>query len=114
MPSTENPPASPDVTRPGRPTSGLEYYVAQTLAEVEEAWGLVYDAYRRDDLIDVNPYQIHTTTQAIGPNTAVILGCLGPLAVGTISAYTDGPEWPSPRQCLFKRNQHALDAPGGS
>lgn len=91
MPSTENPPASPDVSRPGRPTSGLEYYVAQTLAEVEEAWGLVYDAYRRDDLIDVNPYQIHTTTQAIGPDTAVILGCLGPLAVGTISAYTDGP-----------------------
>lgn len=91
MPPTENPPAKPDVSRPGRPASGLEYYVAQTLAEVEEAWGLVYDAYRRDDLIDVNPYRIHTTPQAVGPNTAVIIGCLGPLAVGTISAYTDGP-----------------------
>jgi hypothetical protein len=92
MPSIEDPSASPDVSRPGRPASGLEFYVAQKLEEVEEAWELVYDAYRRDDLIDVNPHRVHTTTQAVGPNTAVILGCLGPLAVGTISAYTDGPD----------------------
>jgi hypothetical protein len=91
MSSLEEISTSPDVSRPGRPSSGLEFYVAQTIEEVEEAWGLVYEAYRRDDLIDVNPHEIHTTTQAVGPNTAVILGCLGPLAVGTISAYTDGP-----------------------
>ena len=92
MPPTEDPSASPDVSRPGRAASGLEFYVAQKMEEVEEAWGLVYDAYRRDDLIDVNSQRVHTNPQAVGPNTAVILGCLGPLAVGTISAYTDGPE----------------------
>ena len=92
MPPIEDPSASPDVSRPGRPASGLEFYIAHTMEEVEEAWGLVYDAYRRDNLIDVNPHRVHTTSQAVGPNTAVILGCLGPLAVGTISAYTDGPE----------------------
>lgn len=92
MASTEESSIPPDVMRPGRPKSGLEYYVARTLEEVEEAWELVYDAYRRDDLIDANPYRVHTTPQAVGPNTAVILGCLGPLPVGTISAYTDGPQ----------------------
>jgi hypothetical protein len=61
------------------------------LEEVEEAWGLVYQSYRRDDLVDANPYCIHTTEQAAGPQTAVILACLGPLLVGTLSVYADGP-----------------------
>jgi len=75
----------------GRPKTGLNYSVARTLQDVLEAWQLVYKAYRADDLIDVNPYEIHTTPQAIGPNSAVITACIGPLAVGTISGYRDGP-----------------------
>jgi hypothetical protein len=81
----------PDVAHPGRPRSGLNYSVARTLDEVVEAWQLVYDAYHRDDLIDANPFRLHTVPQAIGPQTSVVLGCLGPLPVSTVSAYTDGP-----------------------
>lgn len=90
MSAVEQSSSSPDVSRPGRPISGLEYYVARTLQEVEEAWELVYHAYRRQGLIDENPHGVHTTPSAIGPNTAVVLGCLGPLPVGTLSVYKDG------------------------
>ena len=75
-----------------RPATGLNFSVARSLKEVLEAWHLVYDAYRTDDLIDANPYEIHTTPHAVGPNTAVILACLGPLAVGTLSVYADSAE----------------------
>jgi hypothetical protein len=81
----------PDVAVSGRPQSGLNYYVARTLGEVLESWGVVYGAYLRDDLIDPNPYGIHTVPQAVGPNTAVTFGCLGPLPVSALSAYADGP-----------------------
>lgn len=89
MASGPSHPPAPDVASPGRPRSGLNFFVSSTLEEVEEAWGLVYQAYLRDDLIDPNPYQIHTTEQAVGPRTSVILACLGPLLVGTLSVYTD-------------------------
>lgn len=89
MVSDPSPQPAPDVATPGRPQSGLNFFVSSTLEEVEEAWGLVYQAYVRDDLIDPNPYEIHTTEQAAGPRTAVILACLGPLLVGTLSIYSD-------------------------
>lgn len=82
---------NPDVAQPGRPRSGLNYSIARSLDEVIEAWQLVYDAYHRDDLIDANAFGLHTVPQAIGANTSVVLGCLGPLPVSTVTAYTDGP-----------------------
>jgi hypothetical protein len=83
-------PAAPEAPHPERPKSGLNFLVAGTLPDVEEAWGLVYQAYRRDNLIDANPQEIHTTKQAVGPQTAVILACLGPVLAGTLSVYADG------------------------
>lgn len=80
---------APAAPHPERPRSGLNFLVADTLQNVEEAWGLVYQAYRRDNLIDANPHEIHTTPQAVGPQTAVILACLGPVLVGTLSVYAD-------------------------
>jgi hypothetical protein len=80
-----------DVARSGRPTSGLNYFIAKSLDEVVEAWRVVYAAYERDGLIEANPYSLHTTPQAVGPNTVVVTACIGPVPVGTISAYADGP-----------------------
>jgi hypothetical protein len=85
-PST--PPES-DAPGPGQPQSGLSFCVSSTLEEVQEAWSLVYQSYLRDDLIDPNPHEIHTTEQAAGPRTAVVLACLGPMLVGTLSVYAD-------------------------
>lgn len=85
-------PAPPEMPHPERPKSGLNFLIASTLQDVEEAWGLVYQAYRRDSLIDANPYEIHTTTQAVGPRTAIVLACLGPVLAGTLSVYADHKE----------------------
>jgi len=75
----------------GRDRSGLNFYVARTLDDVLEAWQLVYVAYRRTELIDSNPFELHTMRQAVGPQTVVVTGCLGPLSVSTISGYMDSP-----------------------
>jgi hypothetical protein len=69
----------------------LNYYVARTLDDVMEAWQLVYMAYRRAELIDSNPFELHTIPQAVGPQTVVITGCLGPMPSTTLSAYVDSP-----------------------
>jgi hypothetical protein len=74
-----------------RARSGLNFYVARTLEDVLEAWQLVYIAYRRAELIDSNPYELHTMPQAVGPQTMVVTGCLGPLSVSTLSVYVDNP-----------------------
>lgn len=79
------------VARPDRPRSGLNFFVAKTLEDVIEGWGVVYQAYHKAGLIDANPFELHTSREAVMPGTAVIAGCLGPLAVSTISAYVDGP-----------------------
>jgi hypothetical protein len=74
-----------------RRRSTLNYYVARTLDDVLEAWQLVYMAYRRAELIDSNPFELHTIPQAVGPQTVVITGCLGPMPSTTLSAYVDSP-----------------------
>jgi len=79
------------IARPDRPRSGLNFFVAQTLEDVIEGWGVVYHAYSKAGLIDANPFELHTAREAVSPGTAVIAGCLGPLAVSTISAYVDNP-----------------------
>jgi hypothetical protein len=88
--TTENS-ASPAPAGRVRRRSTLNYYVARTMDDVLEAWQLVYMAYRRAELIDTNPFELHTIPQAIGPQTVVITGCLGPMAGTTLSAYVDNP-----------------------
>src|SRR4051794_7035611 len=75
----------------GRDRSGLNFYVARTLDDVLEAWQLVYIAYRGVGLVDANPYELHTMPQAVGAQTLVVTGCLGPLSVSTLSVYLDPP-----------------------
>jgi hypothetical protein len=104
-------PILPDVAPPGRPASGLNFYVARTLGEVLEAWGVVYQAYRRDGLIDENPYGIHTTPHAVNTTSAVVFGCIGPVPVGTISAYADGPDG-LPLDTVYNAELQALRAQG--
>jgi hypothetical protein len=90
VPTSEVPPLANPAYK-GRDRSGLNFYVARTLEDVLEAWQLVYVAYRRAELVDANPYELHTMREAVGPQTVVVTGCLGPLSVSTISGYKDGP-----------------------
>ena len=100
-----------DVAKSGRPTSGLNYFIASQLDEVIEAWRVVYAAYEHDGLIESNPYSLHTTPQAIGPNTVVVTACIGPVAVGTISAYADGPGG-LPLDTVYRDELQSLRAEG--
>ncbi|MEX2545881.1 MAG: hypothetical protein WD316_12205 [Phycisphaeraceae bacterium] len=72
-----------------KPSTGLVYSVARSLADIEAAWGLVYRAYMRSGLISPNPARLHTQPQAVGPHTMVVAGRIGPVAVSTLSAYLD-------------------------
>lgn len=91
MPTTTEVTPVANPAHKGRDRSGLNFYVARTLDDVLEAWQLVYIAYRRAELIDSNPYELHTMRQAVGPQTLVVTGCLGPLSVSTLSVYLDSP-----------------------
>ena len=73
------------------PRTGLHYHVANSIEEPLDAWRLVYLSYQRDELIDPNPFGIHTVSQAVGTKTAIALARFGNLAVSTLSAYADGP-----------------------
>ena len=67
----------------------LDYRIARTLAEVEDAWSLVYRSYRRISLIPPNDAELHTTPQAVGPQSAVMLAKYGGDTVATLTTITD-------------------------
>lgn len=68
---------------------GMAIRVASDHRVVTEAWRTVYYAYRRTDLIGANPHRVYTALEALGPQTAVICGCVGPLVVSTLTATAD-------------------------
>ena len=69
--------------------TGLAYRVAANLDDAQAAWRLVYRAYLRTGLIAPNPMHLHTQPHAVGPDTMVVLGQIGPVTVSTLSAYLD-------------------------
>ena len=60
-----------------RPASGVGVEVAETDRQIEDAWRLVYDAYRTVGFIQPNPYGMHAARQAMGHHCAVILARSG-------------------------------------
>ncbi len=82
--------ANPDIatTRDPRSTS-LHFEVASTIEGVIEAWSLVYHAYRRIEIIDANPYEVHAVEHAVGPHAGVMVGKLGTQVISTLTAMAD-------------------------
>src|SRR5690606_10800763 len=74
-------PAQPPVT---------EFGVARTHREVLDCWRLVYNCYTSTGLIDANPYELHTSAQAIKPGTTVIYGRTQGVIDSTLSVIPDG------------------------
>jgi hypothetical protein len=111
-------PAPPDgaaprsMRRTDADPSGLNFSLATDLAQVIDAWGLVYTAYRRLGLIDANPYHIHTTRQAVGARVVVVAGRLGPLTVSTLTVIPDGPAG-LPLDSVYGAELSSLRAEGG-
>jgi hypothetical protein len=102
---------TPGVPRRADAPSGLQFGVARDLAQVTEAWELVYTAYRRINLIDPNPQHLHTVSQAVGRHAAVICGRIGGLAVSTLTAILDGPQG-LPLDCVYKPEMDELRRQG--
>ncbi len=91
--------------------SGLEFSVARSLGDVVSAWELVYQSYRRRDLVEVNPFGIHTTTQAVGPQTIVVRGCIEDVTVCTVSAILDRGQG-LPLDAVYRANLDELRSRG--
>jgi hypothetical protein len=72
-----------------RPRTGLHYSVANSLTDVIEAWGLVHQSYVERGLIDPNDAALHTVPEAIGTQTAVTLGRIGPVCASTLTSFID-------------------------
>lgn len=62
--------ASPAAVRSGPPS----FKVASSLSDVEAAWKLVYERYAASGFIVSNPFEIHTSVQALDADTCVVLG----------------------------------------
>ncbi len=90
-------------------STGLTYWVAEDLGGVLAAWQMVYQAYRRKELIEQNPYRLHTAYEAVGDRTAVIVGGLGPVVVSTLTALADGPDG-LPLDRVYRRELDELRA----
>lgn len=92
--SNSTPPTSGDAT-PGRAERAsigdLSIGVATELAEVIEAWQLVYQAYRRIGIIDANDAEVHATALAISPQTTVIVGRTEIELASTLAIMHDSP-----------------------
>lgn len=71
--------------------AGLNFGVARSLADVEDAWGLVHSAVLRSGTIPASPLGIYTVPQAITPATLVILARLVSVPFATVTAIPDNP-----------------------
>jgi hypothetical protein len=94
-----------------RDSAGLRFSVATTLNDVLRAWHVVYDAYRRLDLIPVNTHHIHTNRFATSLSAAVFVGELGPQVETTLTAIHDS-DAGLPLDAVYPVELHALRRTG--
>ena len=67
----------------------VQFLVANHFDNVRASWQLVYDVYRKTELIDDNPFGIHATAQSISPNAAIFCGVNHTQIESTLTAIVD-------------------------
>lgn len=65
------------------------YICARRLEQVKAAWSLVYERYVDKELINENPFGIHTMPQAVGGHACVISGSNGDTFGSTLTLIGD-------------------------
>lgn len=75
----------------GHPSSGLHFGVAKSLQDVLDAWMLVGAAHARAGVPGAEHGAVSTVPEAIGPQSLVVMGWIGQLAVSTVTGILDGP-----------------------
>src|SRR5947207_457600 len=93
------------------PQSELFFSVASGLEDVLVAWGLVYETYQRQGLIDPHEFRIHTSPQAASRNAAVITGRLHGQTVSTLTGIRDSGAG-LPLDSVYRRELDALRTAG--
>ncbi len=93
------------------PPSPDRFHVARNLAEVVDAWRLVYKVYTRSGLIPQNPYGVHTVPQAMNRRTAVFYSLTGPFVESTVTTIFDGAGG-LPLDVVYKRELDVLRRKG--
>lgn len=94
-------------TQPVHNADELHVGVASTIDQVVEAWQLVYQLYRRIDIINENPIGLHTSMHAVFPNTSVVLGQLNGEVVSTMSVMHDS-DYGLPLDRVYSRQLNML------
>lgn len=87
------------------------FAVASNISDVTSAWSLVYDAYTRIGLIDSNRFNLHAVSQAVSPETAVIIGYMNDAPVSTLSIIHEGAQ-PIPLQKVYPQELDSLRSQG--
>lgn len=89
-----------------------QFQAARTLSEVVRAWRLVYEVYANTDLIDPNPYRIHTALEAANPQAAIFQGVINGQIESTLTAIEDDPQDGLPLDLVYKDELDQLRANG--
>jgi len=90
----------------------IEIDVAQTQDEVALAWQLVYRSYRQAQLIEDNPFQIHTVPHALRSSTTVVIGRIDGEIVSTLTMMHDSKQGGLPLDCVYKSRLDDLRVQG--
>ncbi len=69
-----------------------EFGVARTHREVVDCWRLVHECYTESGLINPNPFNLHTSLQAVSPDTVTIYGKTHSRIDATLTVISDGPQ----------------------
>lgn len=93
------------------PAAELDFDIARSLDDVQEAWRLLYEAYLRVGFIRTNPHELHTVPQAIGPHALVVLGRIRGVLANTICAIGDNPRG-LPLDSVYREELDDLRAEG--
>lgn len=77
--------------------------IATTHQQIKDCWQLVHHCYTHKGLIDYNPYGLHTTRQAINPNTVVVYGKTNGRIDSTLTVIPDSPHHGLPLDEVYPR-----------
>jgi len=91
--------------------NGVTVEVAKSLADVLDAWRLVYRTYLSVGLIEPNSWGLHLVPQAVSSQTIVVLRRYRAVLLSTISAYADSSRG-LPLDCVYREELNALRARG--
>lgn len=84
---------------------------AQRLDQVEMAWQLVFERYVQKQLIDDNPFHLHTMPSAVGSHVCVVYGPRDGNIGSTMTLISDNPDG-VPLDCVYQERLGALRREG--